>query len=173
MKACYTFSIETGPADGYRRGQKEEKVKKVFLVVILAMALTGLLGDYALADAPVKVFSHYFTITVEPKPEVKVMRISSLAVGPGQPVTVVYGITNHSRQVHWNLTAGVLLRMDSPVSTWTLQGEQYVPGTVFQVPSGATVEMVVTFYVPEEVPFNGKIPINIEIYGISSEEGKG
>lgn len=151
--------------------------KKILVSLILAAILALGVGGYAMAFELTKVFSHNLTVTIEPI-EVQVEKISNLRVYPDQPVEIVYRITNHSTQTHWNLTAELSIPRGAPSGvgfshSWTLRGTPYTPGTIFQVPAGATVEMRVITTYNSNLDYAGDIPIEISIYRVSGEPGEG
>lgn len=159
--------------------KRRKRVKKFLLnavVLILAiLAVAGIqVGGQALAAGGDKIFSHDIAIHVEPI-ETQVIETSNLWAYPNQQVRLVYRITNHSLQTHYNLIASLNFRPNFPNdvgirSDWKLAGRDYAPGNVFQVPSGTSVDLVITIYAPD---YAGEIPLNVDITRISSEPGKG
>lgn len=152
--------------------------RNVFALVMVAlMMLLPSLDNIARAAAGEKVFGHGFALQVEPI-QVEVKGVSKLNVRPGEPVTITYQITNHSTQTHWNLKADLLIAgapTDAPIEVgvkhrWMLRGAPYTPGTVFQIASGTIVILKAVITAPD---YAGSIPLNINIYRVSGETGKG
>lgn len=165
------------PAAGYLRGQKEKKLKKRILVILMLLALATTnanLTETVAATGRTKIFDHFFTVRVEPI-EVQIKSVSNLYLHPGQVVEVVYKITNYSTQTHWNLTAELLISPDAPPGVniehrWGLRAKPYTPGTIFQIASQTSAELKIEVIAPD---YDGEIPVNIKIYKVSGVEGKG
>jgi len=135
-------------------------VLPVLIALTVILVLGGTTAVYA-AVGNLDIFQHHFTITVKPV-DIQLKQISSLNIHSGETVKAVYLVENYSTE-DWYVVINVYAPQSALIgATWTQTGEQYIPGTKFQIAAQSKREIEIS--VQTSLNSELELPIRVEVF---------